>query len=112
MGHPVWWGVDVAVHDRRRASNAERMRRLHDLLPGVRWELALREDPPHVVVQDLRCRTRDGPESAFAALLEEVTERDPQPCGAVEDLHGAEGVDVDPGDTRLHRVQQLEVELA
>ena len=104
-------GVHVPVHDRRGAAQSEPVGGLDDVLPGVGGKLPLRQDPPHVVVQDLGGRSRDGPQTAVDALLEELAEGDAEPGGAVEDLHGAERVDVDPRDPGLDGVEDAEVEV-
>ena len=69
-----------------------------DLLPGVGRQLALREHPADVVVQDLGCRARDRPQPVLPALSEELPERDAELRRAVQDLHRAERVDVDARD--------------
>ena len=82
----------------------------HDLFPGVGRKLPLREEPSDVVVEDLRGRPGDRSESVFPAGRQELTERDTHLRGAVEDLHRAERVDVDPRDTRFHRIEQIQIE--
>src|SRR5207247_10902568 len=91
---------------------ADAVRGLHDLLPRVRRQLALGQDPPDVVVQDLGGGARDAPEPARLAFLEELPEPDAETRGPVQDLHGAAGVDVDSGNPSLHRIEQVEIELA
>src|SRR3990170_6630796 len=51
--NPVWRGIDMAAHDRGGGPDPERVSGLDNLLPRVRRQLALREEPPDVVVQDL-----------------------------------------------------------
>ena len=108
--HPVRRRVDVAEHDRRGAPEPDVVGGPDDLLPGVGGQLPLREEPPDVVVEDLRGRSRDRPEAVVLAGGQELPERDPHLRRAVEDLHRAEGVDVDPRDARLHGVQEVQVE--
>ena len=88
------------------------MRRAHDLLPRVRGELALREEPPDVVVEDLRRGARDRAEPVLLARGEELFEGHPHLRGAVQHLHRAERVDVDLRHPTLHRVEEVEVERA
>ena len=109
--HPVGGRVDVPIHDRGGRTDPELVRGRDDLLPGVSRELALRQHPPDVVVQDLGRRPGDRPQPAGPALLEELAERDPQTRGTVHDLHRAERVDVDVGGARLDCLEDPEVEV-
>ena len=84
--------------------------RSDDLLPRVRGQLPLREEPPDVVVEDLRRRPGHRPEAVLLAGGEELPERDAHLRGAVEDLHRTERVDVDARDPALHGVQEVEIE--
>src|SRR4029450_11208384 len=68
--------------------------------------------PPDLVVEDLGGRPRDRAEASALALLQELPEGDPKTGGAVQDLHRAEGVDVDVGDLGLDDVEDPEVEVA
>src|ERR687892_1395160 len=110
--NPMRRRIDVPVHDRRRAANPERVRRSHDLLPRVGGELPLRQEPPDLVIEDLGGGTGDRSEPVRRALPKELLERDSEPRCPVEHLHRTERVDVDVGGCPLHRVQQVEVELA
>ena len=100
----------MTEHDRARASDAQTMCGADDLLPRIGRELALREGPADVVVQDLGRRPRDRVEPARLRFDEEFAEGDAQFGRAVEDLHRTERVQVDPGDALLHRPDEVEVE--
>ena len=108
--NPVRRRVHVTVHDRRGGADAQVVGGFHDLLPRVGGELALRQQPAHVVVEDLRGGARDRAQPARTALGEELAERDAELRAAVQDLHGAERVDVDIRYAGLHRVEEIEVE--
>ena len=100
----------MAEHDRARAPDAETVRGSNDLFPRVGGQLALRQHPSHVVVEDLRGGAGDRAEPARAGLGEELLEGDTELGRAVEDLHRAEGVHVHLGRARLHGVDHVEVE--
>jgi hypothetical protein len=106
---PVRRGVDVAVHHRRRRRQAHAVGRPDDLQPGRRRQLALGQHPADVVVEDLGRRARDRVEPGLLRGGEEVGERQPGPRGPVDDLHGAERVQVDAGLPLLHLAGQVEV---
>src|SRR3990172_5731556 len=75
--NPVWRGIDMAEHDRGGGPDPERVSGLDDLLPLVGRQLALREEPPDVVVQDLGACPGHRAEPARPAFGEELAERDP-----------------------------------
>ena len=81
-----------------------------DLLPRIGRELAFRQQPPDLVVEDLGGGARDRPETVLLARDEELPEGHAHLRGPVQDLHRAEGVHVDPGNPGLHRIEEIQIE--
>src|SRR3954447_1996534 len=109
LRHPVGRRVDVAVHHRRRRRDPDAVRRADDLQPGRRRQLALRQHPADVVVEDLRRRARHRVEPGLLCRDQELLERQSGAGGAVDDLHRAERVQVDARLPALHLAGQVEV---
>ena len=101
--------VDVAVHHRRARAQPDPVGGGDHVDPGAGRELALREHPPHLVVEDLRGRAGDRVEPGLAGLDQEVLDRQAGAAGAVDDLHRRERVDVHLRHPALHRGDQVEV---
>ncbi len=101
--HPVPGVVDVAVHHRRAARDAQAVRGLHDLDPGAGGQLALGQHPADVVVEDLRGCAGDRAEAGVTDLGEPVGDAGASTCGGADDLHRAERVHVHPRRRREHR---------
>ena len=106
------WGVDVPVHHRGTAGQTDFMCSGHDVNPGIGGQLALRQDPANVVVEDLGSRARNGVHTGGPSCGEPLSNRDPGSCRAVDDLHWAEGMQVDLGLAGLHRSGEIKVSSA
>ena len=105
---PVMRLVDMPIHHRRRRRDAERMRGRHDLDPLRRRQLALRQDPADLIIEDLGRGPRDRPEASAARLLEPLTHPDAHLPRTADDLHRAEGMHVHTRHAGLHRVEDPE----
>ena len=109
MRHPVRRVVDVAVHHRRARAQAHLVRGRHDVDPCRGRQLALGEDPAHIVVEDLGRGARDRVKPRLAGRQQPFPRRQTGARRSVGDLHGAEGVQVDAGGRRLHGAGEVEV---
>ncbi len=109
VGDPVPGVVDVAVHHRRAARDAEAVGGLDHPDPLSGGQLALGQHPPDVVVEDLGGRAGNGAEAGVAQVLQQIGHADAGPGGAGDDLHRAEGVDVHPGGRVEHGAHDLHV---
>src|SRR6476659_1231370 len=107
---PMRRGIHVPEHNRARTADPQTMCGADDLLPRVGRELPLGEGPADVVVQDLGGGPRDRVEPVRLRFGEELVEGDAELGRAVEDLHRAERVQMDPGDALLHGAREVEVE--
>ncbi len=112
MRDPVVGTVDVAVHHGRARPDAQLVCSGDDLDPLVCRELALGQDPAHLVVEDLRRRAGDRVEAGVPGPLEPVAEGQVGTGGTVDDLHGRERMHVHRRDPLLHGRGKVEVRRA
>src|SRR4030095_5920561 len=79
------------------------------LEPLLRRDLVRTEDPPHLVVEDLRRRAGKRGEARVAQAHEVVGEGEPERGRALPDLERGEGVDVQVRKVALDRLDELDV---
>ncbi len=109
MGHPVCGGVHVPVHHRGRGTQADPVRGGHHLDPARRGQLALRQHPADIVVEDLRRGAGDRVDAGLAGRGEPVANRHAGAGDAVENLHRRVGVQMQPRRLPLDLTGEIEV---
>ena len=102
----------MAVHHRAARAQPHLVRRRHDVDPLGGGQLALGQQPAHVVVEDLGGGAGDRAEPRLLELGEPLAHRQPRAGGRVDDLHRAEGVHVQVGAPGLDGADDLDVDRA
>ena len=109
VADPMVRSIHVPVHHRARRTNAQAMRGADDLDPLGSGQLALREHPPHLVIENLGGRARNRVEPRLFRRRQEVGERQPGAGCSVHDFHRTKRVQVNARLALLHFAREVEV---
>ena len=101
--------LDMAVHDRDRAAQADAVRGLHHLEPLGGLDLVRADDRADFVVEDLGRGARQRAEPGVAQLAEEIGEGAAEGLGALPHFERREGMDMQPRHRLLDRAADAEI---